>query len=76
MKGESLCSAVDGVDQSRDEYPYKTTKEGGFYQLRKARVECVPVPEQFAQGRYLNTFYQNELGYQNDAPFYVFPVPY
>ncbi len=76
MTGEPLCQPVDSLKQSRDEYPYKTTKEGGLFQGRKARVQCVSALEQSFQGAYLRNFYDTELSFADNAAFFVFPVPY
>ena len=79
MVGEPLCSIrlLAPPNSTRDEYPFKTSKEGGKnYQGRKAQVSCAPVGEQSSQGGQLNAFYSRELLQQDDAAFFVMPVPW
>ena len=73
LRGEPTC---ESSHETRDEYPYASSKEGGTNTGRKAQVRCVPRTEQDTQSRDLRVFYGVELSRVDRAPFYVMPVPY
>jgi RHS repeat-associated protein len=52
LKGTDICMGAN----SRDEFPYASTEEGG---LGNAWVECVPIHEQSVQGAYLRWLYND-----------------
>ena len=78
MVGEASCDPdILGNKRSRDEYPFKSTKEGGNnYHGMKAQVMCVPSRENSSQGGQLSDFYTRELKQVNGAAFFVIPVPW
>jgi len=66
-----LRATMNALGLSCDEYPFKTTFEGGAL----ASARGVPGWEQDRQGGILNAFYAVKLAYRSNAQFAVVVVP-
>jgi hypothetical protein len=58
-----------------DEYPFAGTWEGGLYEGKPPQLMCVPGIENQTQGGDYGAFTRLELFNENNARFWVLPVP-